>query len=450
MRRGWWTIVLFVAIAVAAVAPIRSYDFFWHLATGRWIAEHHALPLTDPFAVASDRVPWINGEWLFELLLHPLYAMAGAAGVSIVRALVVALVFTLAARDETSIVAAAVAFAGANAFLDVRPSLLAPLFIVLLLRRQSWIAIAVITVLWINIHPSALLAPVIVALLTRDWKKTLLAAAALLVNPFGWRAVAAPIMLSAFAGGGAFVNTEWLPSSPRLFPLLYATIVLGVLLFVRERRDIGRMLLFALFALLAIRHVRHQPLYFAALPMLLPPLPLRRAYAWAAALPIAFVLIASSHAPGLDAHRWPLRAVARLKASGLAGHIYNPDQFGGFLIWSFYPERRALTDGRNELSRTYIGEYAQARVDSRAWHALLRKYAIDLAVDEYRGEPVEVTDYVTRRRTLMPASLVYWPRETWALIAFDEVGMVFARRAAFPPEVLSRWELRGVVPDAVN
>ena len=24
--------------------PIRSYDYFWHLATGRWIVEHHALP----------------------------------------------------------------------------------------------------------------------------------------------------------------------------------------------------------------------------------------------------------------------------------------------------------------------------------------------------------------------------------------------------------------------
>jgi len=134
----------------------------------------------------------------------------------------------------------------------------------------------------------------------------------------------------------------------------------------------------------------------------------------------------------------------------LRGNVYNPDQFGGFLIWSFYPERRALTDGRNELYRTYDAEYAKARVDSRAWHALLHKYAIDLAVDEYRHERMTVIDAVTKQRKEMPASLVYWPRSQWALIGYDDAGMVFARRAAFPVEVLQRWELRGVVPDAVN
>ncbi|HEX7808455.1 MAG TPA: hypothetical protein VF608_07020, partial [Thermoanaerobaculia bacterium] len=48
-----------VLLAAAAIGPIRNYDLFWHLATGRWIAEHHALPSIDPFAVASDRIAWI-------------------------------------------------------------------------------------------------------------------------------------------------------------------------------------------------------------------------------------------------------------------------------------------------------------------------------------------------------------------------------------------------------
>ena len=142
-------------------------------------------------------------------------------------------------------------------------------------------------------------------------------------------------------------------------------------------------------------------------------------------------------------------AVARLKASSLAGNIYNPDQFGGFLIWSFYPERRTLTDGRNELYREYIADYERARSDQRAWRTLLQKHRIDLAVDEYRP-PLEVMDARTRARRAMPASLAYWPRREWALIAFDEAGMVFARRAAFAPGVIEKWEIRGVVPDALR
>ena len=76
----------------------------------------------------------------------------------------------------------------------------------------------------------------------------------------------------------------------------------------------------------------------------------------------------------------------------------------------------------------------------------MRKYKIDLAVDEYRG-PVDTIDPVTHHHRLMPASLDYWPRDEWALIAYDDVGMAFARRAAFPREAINQFELK-VVPDA--
>lgn len=446
---------LFVLIAIAAVVPLHSYDLFWHLATGRWIVEHRALPASDPFTVASDRGPWINGEWLFEAVLYPIHQAVGLRGLTVARALSVAALFTLAFLLGTRDVAiAGIAFLGANPLLDVRPASVAPLFVVLAIAvaRRSWIAFALLTAIWINVHPSALLAPVIMLVLTRSIPQTLAAVAALLVNPFGWRAIAAPISLNAFATSGAFTNAEWMRSSPLVFPLLYLTIIAAIALFVmtKERR-VESIVLFAMFAVLAVLHVRHQTMYYAALPMLVTSLPIRRHVSHAiafAAIVIAF--LASSHELGLAPHRWPIAPVSRLKETGLRGNIYNPDQFGGLLIWSFYPERRALTDGRNELYRTFIAEYAVARGDGRAWRALLRKYRIDLAVDEYRNAKVPVVNAVTKQTILLPASLVYWPRAEWALIAYDDAGMVFARRAAFGEEVIQRWEMRGVVPDAAN
>jgi hypothetical protein len=47
-----------------------------------------------------------------------------------------------------------------------------------------------------------------------------------------------------------------------------------------------------------------------------------------------------------------------------------------------------------------------------------------------------------------PASLAYWPRKEWALIGYDDVAMVFARRGAFAPETIKGLEEKGVVPDA--
>jgi hypothetical protein len=449
-------LALVFILTPAALAPIRSYDFFWHLATGRWIAEHQALPLTDPFTVASDRTPWINGEWLFEVML---YAIGGLRAAAILRAIFVALIFAagfyFAARDSdvsTAALLTAIAFAGAWSRLDLRPSTFAAGLLMLAIAcatrktRAADIAFIAVTILWINVHPSALIAPLI-ALLLRPIL-TLPAAIGLLMNPFGWRAIVAPLKLTAFAQSGAFVNAEWLPSPPTIFPLLYLCVILGVSAFAVSRKAIPRFILFVILAYLAIAHVRNQGLFFATFPLLIAPMRQvpRVIGASVAAIIIAGALLLGDHSMTIAPHRFPVRAVARLKETGLPGNIYNPDQFGGYLIWTFYPQRRALTDGRNELYHQFIVEYARARTDSRAWRALLQKYRIDLAVDEYRG-PIETVDAATKQRRTLPASLAYWPRNEWALIGHDDVAMVFARRAAFAREAIDRWELKGVVPD---
>jgi len=450
---------IFIAIALASIGPVRNYDFFWHLATGRWIVEHRALPLQDPFTTASDRTQWINGEWLFEVVLYGFEQVAGVAGLTWIRALFIAAMFAaIYVFAERDLLLTALAWAGAMATLDMRPSSVAALFVVIAIaiaRSNKVLFYVLLIVVWINVHPSAILAPAIAFLLTRKWPITIASAAALLVNPYGIYGVLAPLKLTLFATGGEFVNAEWLPSSPLVFPLLYITVIVAAIAFAyklnvvtaTKHEDAGKILLTVLFAYLAIRHVRNQPLWFAAFPMLVSLPKIRPAIAYASSAVLAlFVVFTTDHHLGVSDRRFPIHAVERLKASALKGHVYNPDQFGGFLIWSFYPERRALTDGRNELYHAFIPEYTVARGDQRAWLALLRKYRIDLAVDEYRA-PLDVISGGQHSR--VPASLAYWPRRDWALVAYDRAAMVFARRAAFPASEIAKWEIRGVVPDEI-
>jgi hypothetical protein len=457
-------LALLVVLLPAALLPISSYDFFWHLATGRWITEHHALPLTDPFAIASDRSPrineWINGEWLYQVVL---YTIGSPVWIDRIRAFCVAALFAFAfcaaSKKSDWPVALAVtgfAFAGAYDRLDARPSTAAAALLVIgiaLLERELDVAYVVLTIVWINVHPSALLAPLLALIFRRVHWLPVASALALLVNPFGWNGVIAPLRLMAYARGGTFVNAEWLPSPAVLFPLLYVTVLFGVIAFLASRQDLFRFIAFALLAYLAIAHVRNQGLYFAALPMLLAPMVPRqwshRAAALLALLPIGWAYANGPHVAGIAAHRFPVVATQVIHAAHLPGNIYNPDQFGGYLIWSFYPERRVLTDGRNELYHAFINEYAKARLDSRAWRSLLAKYRIDLAVDEYRP-PLDVINPMNGQHQQAPASLAYWPRREWALIGYDDVAMVFARRRAFAPGMISRLEVKGVVPDAAR
>jgi len=284
----------FVLAAIAAIAPIRSYDYFWHLTTGRWIVAHRAIPRFDPLTLASAHVPWINGEWLYEIVLYALHGIGGDAGIAIMSAMLAAAIFAIAilitAQDAgVALLIAGIAFAGASDRLGVRPAAAAALLIVIAIGLLGsrlrlvplTIAYAVLTIVWINVHPSALLAPVLASISILQSGKTrqrmVVAAAsaiALLVNPYGWNAILAPLRLTSEIHSGAFVNAEWLPSTFAFFPLLYITIGAVILLFLgtRDKRaSAWQFVIFALLATLAIRYVRNQGLYFAALPLLVPP-----------------------------------------------------------------------------------------------------------------------------------------------------------------------------------
>jgi hypothetical protein len=465
----------FVLAAIAAVAPIRSYDYFWHLTTGRWIVAHHAIPRFDPLTLASAHVPWINGEWLYEIVLYALHGIGGDAGIAVISAILAAAIFAIAilitAQDAgVALLIAGVAFAGASDRLGVRPAAAAALLIVIAIGLLGsrfrlvplTIAYAVLTIVWINFHPSALLAPVLASISIlqsgKPRRAVILAATsafALLINPYGWNAIVAPLRLTSEIHSGTFVNAEWLPSTFAFFPLLYITIAAVVLLFLgtRDKRaSAWQFVIFALLAALAIRYVRNQGLYFAALPLLVPPVGnfarrVSNAIAACALIPLAWAFQHDVHRPSVDDERFPIRAVAALKSYNLAGNIYNVDQFGGLIEWTFYPERRALTDGRNELFRDFIKDDAVAHHDSRAWHAMIAKYGLALSVDEYQSEKIEVLDVASGERQALPASLVRYRRRDWALIAFDDAAMVFARRDAFPASRLDAIEYRFLVPD---
>ena len=464
-------LLAFLLIAVQAVAPIHSYDFFWHLATGRWIVEHHALPTTDPFALAASNDRWINGEWLWEIGAYAAHSIDGLKGISYINAIFVGLLFATAfwfsSRERdigTAAFATAVAFAGGGLLLGVRPAAMAAMLIVLAIgildrrgRLSSTVVLYVlVTIVWINVHPSALLAPLIAATTLiadrRRWRIPIASLAALLVNPFGWRAIAAPVQLTQLIGTGEFLNAEWLPSTPDVFPVLYATIVGVVVLYLfspPKREDWWRVIVFAGLTILAVKHVRNQGLYFAPLPLLIPRIQLKRqaSYMLAALAIFPIAVYRADRRAGVDDERFPVRAVARLKALGLKGNIYNVDQFGGYLEWTFYPERRVLTDGRNELFRDFIALDAKARQDSRVWHEMQERYDFNLAVEEYGKERVRVVDVATNEARFLPPSLVRYRRRDWALVSFDDATMIFARRSAFPQDLIDKIEYRYIVPD---
>jgi hypothetical protein len=87
--------LLIVVAALAAGAVIGSYQIAntsigWHLASGRWILSERAVPRADPFSLTAAGTPWLDHEWLFQVVAALADGLGGAEALVALRALAVA------------------------------------------------------------------------------------------------------------------------------------------------------------------------------------------------------------------------------------------------------------------------------------------------------------------------------------------------------------------------
>src|SRR5260370_21303924 len=95
-----WPLLLGLAAFVRAVTdPARLLadpDTYLHIAAGRWMLGHLALPLSDPFSHSVAGAAWLPHEWLAEMALSPAFALGGWSAVLLFAAARVAVSFALA------------------------------------------------------------------------------------------------------------------------------------------------------------------------------------------------------------------------------------------------------------------------------------------------------------------------------------------------------------------
>ncbi len=94
------TAIVFVAIFAMAVRVVVDADTWWHLASGRYIVENRAIPLTDPFSHTRLGTPWAYPAWLAQILLYGLYLLGGWPGLLLGVAALVTLAFVFVYRQS--------------------------------------------------------------------------------------------------------------------------------------------------------------------------------------------------------------------------------------------------------------------------------------------------------------------------------------------------------------
>jgi hypothetical protein len=448
-------------------------DLWGHLRFGHDVIAAGAIPHSDVYSFTSDR-PWVNHEWLAEVLMYATYAAGGIGGMIAFQAGValatLGVVLWSLRRFRPSpwtydVVVVVTVVGILWRIHTIRPQLFSLFLFALLLlelseagrgRTRALIGVPVIMALWVNLHGGwlvglgALAIWMALALAEPDQSfrhravlcgAGLAAAIATLANPYG-------VQMWSFLRETVSLRRpdilEWAPISS--IPLGAATpwivsVAAAALVLVRSRlpfrpRDLGVIAMLAvaasrvnrLDAFLAIAVVVLLAPEFAQLwpadpsdPRDARPPPDRRAAIAVTLIAAAAMSLAAGRAIigrltclELNPESLPEPEAAEfIRANGLRGNVLNWFDWGEYIIWQFGPELKVSIDGRRET--LYSDSLLAAHI---------RFYRDQ---PDARGFPQSIhADYVWLPKSLAVVDTLR--RQGWATAFEGPVSILFSRR----------------------
>jgi hypothetical protein len=475
---------------------IADLDFWWHLRTGKLIVDEGAIPRHDVFSFTALGREYIDHEWLFQVMQYATYSVAGAAGIAFLKSAVISLTLIIVALYVIRLGVSPVAAAGL-AFLSIaggvtrmieRPELFSTLFAVLTfiaIERRRLVFLPLICLVWANVHGAATIVGLLIqaAFIAAAWledraevkpRAMALGASvvASLINPFGYRVLTVPFELTRIIGSGVVNNQEWLPPTWFKTPFYFVFLGLTVVLLLcggwlqpagQQRRAEARLhtwarVFVALFlGAISLRYIRNVGLFCTMAPLLVAPVVARFRRegndALAVAGAIAVTVVATIYYPfqrGIgEASYFPDRIASFVEEKNLKGRMLNSYGFGGYLIWRLFPERLIFIDGRNEVFLPLMEKLTVARQDSRTWFRMLNELGVEYALLEYVDDldkVVTMSKDGKATESYAPVTATRFPRSRWALVYWDDDGMIFVRRAGANASLV-RDEYASVYPE---
>ena len=264
--RLWVVIALVLPALLSLLVPMPAVDLAYQLRAGDELLATGVLPEADSWTYTIAGTPWVDQQWLVQVVLALGYRVGGWELLAVARAGLVVMAFGLllaacierGASTRTAAVLSLVAFLLSAPALALRPQLFGIVIFAALLwlvavrtrrPRAYWLA-PLLVMAWANVHGSFVLAPLVLAYAWVDdiaagrpartsLVVLVVGSLATLVNPFGTGVWAYAFDLGLNPVIRETVS-EWQRTSPLTVPgaLFYASVVACVALCAwRWRRD---------------------------------------------------------------------------------------------------------------------------------------------------------------------------------------------------------------------
>ncbi len=491
-RTGSWAAAIVACIVFPWFShkPLYHSDLWAHLSYGRLICSNRALPATEPFMPLASDVPFVATAWLSQVGGFQTFVAGGLHGLQVFYALLIAasaaLLSCVAFRRTQSVLWS---FAASGVFLFVtwtqlqiiRPQLAGMLcFAALLwlidrvpLSRRRHAGIAVLFVLWANLHPSFPAGLILIACYTagrfldlwyrtgkllhglRDSRTLSLVAAvavasiAVLLNPYGLNVYLETLAVSSNPNLRSLLDWQSLrlTSTQGTRATVAAAILIALFWFTPRRRRISELLPLLLAGagmLLTSRMISWcSPLAALAiathgnaitrgnLKQLQPPslgtnsqrvllLTIITCALAFSTLPHAMNLVQRKPIQVVTSTQTPIEAAAIAISTADGDLIFSPNTWGDYLTW--------ISDGRAQVFATSHAHLIPPDV----WQDYMTISRGQSGCLEVLSERNVTTVLIGHRRPALVKALMSSP--DWTLVATTKRAKVFARRTEKGPQ----------------
>jgi tetratricopeptide (TPR) repeat protein len=467
-------ILLFTLLVISQINTIVDSDLWCHFKTGEYIVKNLNVPQMDIFSYTLENQAWVDHEWLSQVLLYAVFAKFGWLGVNILKALVVSLCFFLLLflsifRYKKIVYAVLLAILSALAFgyrSFARPEmfsyLLLCLFFYILEDERKIYILPLLQILWANLHGYFILGPVLIFLYSmgemisgnkiKAKRLSVILCLTILgcfINPYFYKGAVYPInvLTGIFSGQKLYlrdIQELMMPLSAGFgkYVFFWILAVLSSVTFLinLKKAKIHHVLIFLGAFAASYIAVRNMPVFiFIAMPLAVINLNeagltkgiIEKKYYAAFVLIISvaiyfftsnmyYVFIKQSEFKNtgykMSELLMPSKACDFLENNGIKGPVFNSIDFGHYISYRFYPEKRTFIDARTELYEDdFYKSYQKAYNYPREWEMLQEKYNFNIALIRHTFSGTErILKYL-------------YNNKSWALVYYDEISAVFLR-----------------------
>lgn len=403
-------------------------DFGWHIQAGNFIL-HHGIPYLDPFSYSMPSYPFVDHEWLTNVLWMLLFTNFGFIPLlvlSLTLTLVSLLLQTIHVGKKWVVLPLFLAAGTFADFVGVRTQVLTWFFLSLLLfilnlRNKKWyFFLPLLFLIWANMHGGfgIGLGVLLIILIGRslEEKKEMrtnlligfLCLIATLINPFGLRLWGEFLMQLSDTNLRWSIN-EWHPAFYFTNLAFWSYFAISVVLVIRYWRKYTKTVLFLYFFMLieGLSSMRNIPIW-----ILVSFVPTVKAITFLVkdaatyahgekrfqiAYNVFFVITICAFLPQLGTYfydvytaqlteRFPVQAVGYLRSHLPKQQIFSSYDWGGYLLWQL-PEKKVFIDGRMPSWRWHANiqgesnyafeEYEKVLKGEIPFASFVEKYHID-------------------------------------------------------------------------